>query len=118
MPYPLQLLHKAKTVSLAYQRFSSLPATSVPEILPTIGSPEQWAYRTKITPHFDALPKRLREPAPEQSEEAEMNGQKEWEIRIGFDQKGRRGVLDIEECPIATDVLNAKMTTERKRVQE
>jgi tRNA (uracil-5-)-methyltransferase len=104
-------------VSLAYQRFSSLPSTAVPAILPTIGSPEQWAYRTKITPHFDAIPKRLREAAP-QSEEAAINEERPWEIRIGFDQKGRRGVLDIEECPIATDVLNAKMTTERKRVQE
>ncbi|WVF69482.1 hypothetical protein IAT40_004259 [Kwoniella sp. CBS 6097] len=136
VPYPLQLLHKRRTVELAYQRFSNLPSTSVPSIQPTIGSPKQWAYRTKITPHFDAPPKAARnrmnaikqaakdvEAATEEDmmnaeAEAEVEGRKGWDCRIGFERKGRPGVMDIEECPIATPVLNEKMIEERKRVKD
>jgi tRNA (uracil-5-)-methyltransferase len=116
MPYALQLLHKRNTVKLAYQRFSNLDASIVPEIQPTIGSPKQWGYRTKITPHFDAPPKAARAAkeardaaalvAGEEegmNEEDEMNVEveeeevkRDWECRIGFERKGRPGVLDIE----------------------
>ncbi|WRT64484.1 uncharacterized protein IL334_001416 [Kwoniella shivajii] len=121
LPYELQLLHKKRTVSLAYARFSDLPSNLIPEIQPTIGSPKQWQYRTKITPHFDAPPKWAQKRLKEGGEEDAMNALNEgkgWEIRIGFERKGRPGVMDIEECPIATPVLNKKMTEERKRVQE
>ncbi|KAG8742117.1 tRNA(m5U54)methyltransferase [Ceratobasidium sp. 414] len=39
-----------------------------------------------------------------------------WELRIGFNQMGRRSVLDIEECPIATPVLNAALGPAREQV--
>lgn len=153
LPYALQLLHKKKTVSLAYSRFSALNPSLIPEIQPTIGSPKQWGYRTKITPHFDAPPKAARaakeakdaQKAQEMGEEEGMNqdteGKRDWECRIGFERKGRPGVLDIEvclnfprtsishqgglgdqadlqECPIATPVINSKMIEERQRVKE
>ncbi|WVQ98357.1 hypothetical protein IAU59_005480 [Kwoniella sp. CBS 9459] len=135
VPYPLQLLHKRRTVELAYQRFSNLPSAAVPTIQPTIGSPKQWAYRTKITPHFDAPPKAARnrmqaiKQAAKDAEageedlmnadvEAEQEGRKGWDCRIGFERKGKPGVMDIEECPIATPVLNEKMVEERKRVKD
>lgn len=92
VPYALQLQHKHRTVDLAYKRYSALPAEKVPEILPTIGSPIQWGYRTKITPHFDAVPKSLR---PQQGEEEAFN-ELNWECNVGFDRKGKPGVLDIE----------------------
>ncbi|WVR04868.1 hypothetical protein IAU60_001880 [Kwoniella sp. DSM 27419] len=127
VPYPLQLLHKRRTVELAYKRFSDLSAAAVPEIQSTIGSPKQWAYRTKITPHFDAPPRSAKNRLAElqngaDSEESMMNAQAEarkgWDCRIGFERKGKPGVMDIEECPIATPVLNTKMVGERQRVQE
>jgi hypothetical protein len=106
VPYPLQLLHKRKTVQLAYSRFSALSPSFIPEIQPTIGSPKQWGYRTKITPHFDAPPKAARaakEAREQATEEEGMNGENDaekeevgWECRIGFERKGRPGVLDIE----------------------
>jgi tRNA (uracil-5-)-methyltransferase len=112
MPYALQLLHKRNTVKLAYSRFSGLDGTVVPEIQPTIGSPKQWGYRTKITPHFDAPPKAARaaKEAADASAEAGVGAEEEgmnatpegeevkrdWECRIGFERKGRPGVLDIE----------------------
>jgi tRNA (uracil-5-)-methyltransferase len=59
MPYEQQLLHKKRTLQLAYERFSRLSADVIPPIQDTIPSPKQWGYRTKITPHFDAMPKWL-----------------------------------------------------------
>lgn len=112
MPYALQLLHKRQTVQLAYSRFSDLNPGLIPEIQPTIGSPKQWGYRTKITPHFDAVPKSIKaqmeaaaaaQAQAGQEEEEGMNGVEEsgavvrdWECRVGFDRKGRPGVMDIE----------------------
>ena len=59
MPYSHQLLHKKKTVELAYARYSQLSPDVLPVIQDTIPSPKEWAYRTKITPHFDSMPKWL-----------------------------------------------------------
>lgn len=99
--YEDQLLHKQNVVRDAFKNFSSLPAGVLPEVAATIGSPIQYKYRTKITPHFDQPRK----------------GFPEGEFpQIGFNQKGRRKVMDIEECPIATDALNVGLTSERSRV--
>ncbi|WWC86591.1 uncharacterized protein L201_001468 [Kwoniella dendrophila CBS 6074] len=127
LPYSLQLEHKKRTVELAYKRFSNLSGSVLPNIQDTIGSPKQWEYRTKITPHFDSAPKWIQKQLKEQGEEVALNSLKNgdgdqhkngWQLRIGFERKGKPGVMDIEECPIATPVLNKKMTEERKRVQD
>ena len=110
----------------------------MPPIQDTIGSPKQWGYRTKITPHFDAAPKvmqasliaqaaeRKKVEGGKEAEEEAMNGvdqtevgrcghvkedigkeegrgtktvsagERNWELRIGFERKGRPGVMDIE----------------------
>jgi tRNA (uracil-5-)-methyltransferase len=104
LDYSTQLLFKQSVIKNAYQFYSSLPSTSVPAPLTTIGSPLQYGYRTKITPHFDAPPKNLK-------------GKEDWKLWIGFDEKGRKKVLDIEECPIATPVLNEALAPIREEVQ-
>jgi len=109
LSYQDQLDFKRKVVDKAYLNFSSLPPELIPFALPTIASPLIYGYRTKITPHFDIPPKK-----PRKSENAT---QREWELRIGFGQKGRRAVIDIEECPIATPVLNKALGPIRKDVQ-
>ena len=81
LDYSKQLEFKRRVVEKAYRYYSELPAKLVPSPLPTIGSPLQYGYRTKITPHFDALPKGKKD---------------DWKLYIGFDTKGRRQVLDIE----------------------
>jgi tRNA (uracil-5-)-methyltransferase len=152
LPYALQLLHKQRTVQLAYERFSTLSTDKVPRIQPTIGSPKQWGYRTKITPHFDAPPRWVRakiaageKKAIGGAEEDAMNAEngvtaengdgieieekettgaeprsnpnqpgsnaavdesptamvdeatgKSWACNIGFERKGKPGVMDIE----------------------
>lgn len=52
--------------------------------------------------------------APESTEPVE---EKEWEVTIGFEQKGRKRILDIEECVIATKVINDAMVIEREKVK-
>lgn len=104
LPYDQQLETKRQVIVNAFKHYASNISDHVPEILPTVGSPLEYNYRTKITPHFD-IPK---------------GGFKQAGAipHIGFGVKGRRAVLDIEECSIATSVLNSTLTTERSRVAE
>lgn len=104
LDYSTQLDFKRQVVEKAYRYFSGMPSEEVPGPLPTIGSPLQYNYRTKITPHFDAPPK--------------GKAREGWQPWIGFDAKGRRMVLDIEECPIATPVLNEALGPARQAVKE
>ncbi|KAF8330329.1 S-adenosyl-L-methionine-dependent methyltransferase [Cantharellus anzutake] len=117
IPYHQQLAFKRRVVEKAYATYSGLNPDQVPAVLPTIPSPNQYGYRTKITPHFDAPPKGKKTEAQGASGSTDPL-RKEWELRIGFDQKGRRTVMDIEECPIATDVLNKGLEIARKNVQQ
>lgn len=67
------------------------------EVLPVIPSPRQWAYRSKITPHFQK-PKQGRIEA------------------IGFLQAGLRSKLvDVKQCPIASDAINRALPGLRKK---
>ncbi len=72
---------------------------------PVIGSPREFGYRSKITPHFHCgspiaeggLPK----PQP-----------------IGFLKQGTRfDILDVPQCPIATPEINEKLTEVRAKTQ-
>lgn len=99
--YENQLNIKRNTVISAYKHFAPKLWVSgkLPEIHPTYASPKQYNYRTKLTPHFDIPKKGLTEPPP-----------------IGFGVKGRTTVLDIEECAIATPVVNQGLTEERAKI--
>lgn len=116
LPYAYQLEHKRTIVERAYQNFSNLPASSVPTVGDTVGSPLIYGYRTKLTPHFDGPPIRRKELKTIRS-----NGQKvDWaEVpNIGFMLKGTRKTMDIEDCPIGTDAVRLGNKRERKRVTE
>lgn len=113
LDYAEQLRRKKRIVVKAYANFANLPAELLPSIDDTIGSPLQYGYRTKLTPHFDGPPgyrpskrgKNPRTPFPACPD-------------IGFMQKGRRKVLDIEDCPIGTEAVRLGNTRERKRMQD
>ncbi|KAK9896104.1 S-adenosyl-L-methionine-dependent methyltransferase [Cystobasidium minutum MCA 4210] len=105
LSYEKQLELKRNIVVKAYQNFSHLSDSLVPEIGPTLPSPQQYGYRTKLTPHFDA-------PKPDM---IRNNGEG---FNIGFQQKGRRIVLDIEECPIGTPAINQQMTISREETKK
>ena len=114
LDYPTQLQHKKKIVEKAYKNFSQLPPELVPVIQDTIGSPLQYGYRTKLTPHFDGPPGFLSKAAKQGGAKKTFDKVPE----IGFMQKGMRKTLDIEDCPIGTDAVRMGMKRERVRVAE
>ncbi|EGO56696.1 hypothetical protein NEUTE1DRAFT_65476 [Neurospora tetrasperma FGSC 2508] len=109
LDYSEQLKHKRSIVVKAYKNFSNLSPELVPEILDTIGSPLQYGYRTKLTPHFDGPPGGNRRGFKKPMEEMPP---------IGFTPKGLRKVMDIEDCPIATDAVRAGLKAERERMSK
>ncbi|PTB71633.1 S-adenosyl-L-methionine-dependent methyltransferase [Trichoderma longibrachiatum ATCC 18648] len=56
LDYAEQLRRKRAIVDKAFRNFANLPAELVPAVLDTVGSPLQYGYRTKLTPHFDGPP--------------------------------------------------------------
>ncbi|KAH6711081.1 S-adenosyl-L-methionine-dependent methyltransferase [Leptodontidium sp. MPI-SDFR-AT-0119] len=114
LDYSEQLKHKKTIVEKAFKNFSDLPPELIPLIGDTIGSPLQYGYRTKLTPHFDGPPGHM-------SKKDKMRGHRLYFERapdIGFMQKGLKKTLDIEDCPIGTDAVRMGMKRERIRVGE
>ncbi|UKZ62491.1 uncharacterized protein TrAtP1_003738 [Trichoderma atroviride] len=112
LDYAEQLRRKRRIVDKAFRNFANLPAELVPAILDTIGSPLQYGYRTKLTPHFDGPPgfhSRRNKGGPKPKFASCPD--------IGFMRKGQRKVMDIEDCPIGTDVVRQGMKRERERMQ-
>jgi 23S rRNA (uracil1939-C5)-methyltransferase/tRNA (uracil-5-)-methyltransferase len=67
-------------------------------VAPVIGSPLEYGYRSKITPHFN--PPRADGSMP-----------------IGFLRQGTRfDVVDVPHCDIATPAINARLTERRAEV--
>ena len=67
-------------------------------VQPVIGSPREFGYRSKITPHFH-LGREM--PPP-----------------IGFLKQGARfEIIDVPQCPIATPEINVKLTEVRAKTQ-
>jgi tRNA (uracil-5-)-methyltransferase len=109
LSYDKQLELKRDVVVKAYKNYfgSCLPlrsnvtshtsADAPPELLPPIGStapsPLQYGYRTKITPHFDAPPKKFVK-VPDNAP-LRPDGRPEF-LNIGFNRIGTRHVMDIE----------------------
>jgi tRNA (uracil-5-)-methyltransferase len=112
LPYSEQLKHKRTIVEKAYTNFSGLSSQSIPKVQDTLGSPLQYGYRTKLTPHFDGP------PGYRSGENKRANVKKHFEQvpPIGFLLKGTRKTLDIEDCPIGTDVVRLGMRRERNQV--
>lgn len=115
LSYEDQLAQKKSIVEKAYRNFSNLPTELIPVVGDTIGSPLQYGYRTKLTPHFDGPPgSRVRKGRKDGSEQLSF----EQVPPIGFMVKGTRKTMDIEDCPIATDAVREGLKQERKRVAE
>lgn len=101
LTYPEQLAWKRRQVEELLQH---LAGVSFP-VAPVIGSPREFGYRSKITPHFHTG---RRTP-----ETAEAKPQP-----IGFLKQGTRfDIVDVPACPIATPEINAKLTEVRARTQ-
>ncbi|KAI0133397.1 S-adenosyl-L-methionine-dependent methyltransferase [Hypoxylon sp. NC0597] len=105
LDYAEQLRLKKRIVEKAFRNFSQLPPELIPAIQDTIGSPLQYGYRTKLTPHFDGPQgwRKTKEPFDKCPP-------------IGFMPKGKRTTIDIEDCPIGTDAVRLGMKRERERM--
>jgi 23S rRNA (uracil1939-C5)-methyltransferase/tRNA (uracil-5-)-methyltransferase len=68
---------------------------------PVVGSPSQFGYRSKITPHFEVSRDSGPDPFP-----------------IGFLRQGtRHDIVDVPRCEIATDGINARLAGLRTSVR-
>ena len=115
LPYELQLRHKRTIVEKAFRNFSSLTPEVVPAVGDTIGSPLQYGYRTKLTPHFDGPPGSMSRKAKRDPSERKRFTEVP---PIGFMLKGTRRTIDIEDCPIGTDAVREGIKVERKKIAE
>ena len=112
LSYDDQLAHKKRIVEKAYANFSGL----IPELIPAIGetfpSPMQYGYRTKLTPHFGT-------PGGGGRGKKKVPRDEPVDVPpIGYTFKNRRMEIDIEDCPLGTDIVRRGLKTERKRVAE
>ncbi|KAI0369877.1 S-adenosyl-L-methionine-dependent methyltransferase [Pilatotrama ljubarskyi] len=114
LSYDKQLDLKRQTVLEAYKNYSNIPPELVPSIQPTIGSPLQYGYRTKLTPHFQRPPFSFQK-AQKRGDAPPVEGKPDW-LKIGFHEVGTRNVMDIEECPIATPVINKALGPVRDNI--
>jgi 23S rRNA (uracil1939-C5)-methyltransferase/tRNA (uracil-5-)-methyltransferase len=105
--YSEQLAWKQRQVAELLQHMGGITF----EVQPVIGSPREYGYRSKITPHF-ATPR----------EELEMGGGRgddAKEMPIGFLRQGTRfDIIDVPRCEIATEAINAKLPEVRARARE
>ncbi|EED23065.1 tRNA(m5U54)methyltransferase [Talaromyces stipitatus ATCC 10500] len=111
LSYKDQLEHKKRVVEKAYANFSGL----IPEVIPPIGdtfpSPLQYGYRTKLTPHF-GRPGRFKHNRDDTVKvDPEVPP-------IGFNMKNQHKNMDIEDCPLGTDIVRLGLKKERQRVAE
>ncbi len=80
-------------------------------VAPTVPSPREFGYRSKITPHFQAG--RANPP-----DEPRLVGTTRPTNPIGFLRQGSRfDIVDVPQCPIATPEINAKLTEVRTEVR-
>jgi tRNA/tmRNA/rRNA uracil-C5-methylase (TrmA/RlmC/RlmD family) len=96
LAYPAQLAWKRRQVAELLQHMAGIADFPV---APVVGSPREFHYRSKITPHFNP-PRDVAVPPP-----------------IGFLRQGTRfDIVDVPQCPIATEAINEKLTEVRARV--
>lgn len=95
LEYDVQLLWKQRQVGELLLRMARMEFP----VEPVVASPEQYGYRSKITPHF--------------------HRPKDGEIgAIGFLRAGTRSaVVDVSRCEIAMPVLNDKLAELRAQVR-
>jgi len=98
---------KTSQVQESFERIGNLDPASFPQTSDTLGTDEIYNYRTKITPHYDEqVTGRKRKKS---------KGGGVVEIRaIGFKKKTNRQLVDVQNCHIATDAINAKLAQVRE----
>lgn len=95
LSYEAQLRWKQSQVEELFEKALSTPVS----VKPTWGSPKQYHYRSKLTPHY---------PRPKSDD-----------FPIGFLRYGQqRAIVDVPQCPIAMEVINQKLPEVREQLRE
>ncbi|CAI4045533.1 hypothetical protein N7582_003582 [Saccharomyces uvarum] len=119
LTYDDQLKLKRNTIVNAYKFFA--PKLTSEKLLPhfgtTIASPLQFGYRTKITPHFDMPRRKAKELTERPPLGFGQKGRPQWR-KDTLDVGGHASILDIDECVLATEVLNKGLTNERRKFEK
>lgn len=132
LAYPTQLDVKRRVVDHAFVAYSGLNSALIPPAGPTLPSPRQYGYRTKISPHFD-LPGDVANWRRDEARHAKIACQpidthnpmvpppQHTEglntFPIGFNGDDGR-LVDVDRCPLATDAINRALPLERQRVRD
>jgi len=96
LAYSEQLAWKRRQVGELLERMAGVEFP----VEPVIGSPREYGYRSKITPHFE----RPQDPA---------------DFPIGFLRQGARfELVDVPRCEIATAAINAQLPAVRAQTRE
>ena len=107
LSYAGQLVWKRRQVAELLEHMAEVdfPVETV------IGSPKEWGYRSKITPHFAA-------PRNRDGDDVTPATIPEREMPIGFLRQGTRfDIVDVPQCLIATEAINARLTAVRAEVR-
>lgn len=114
--YEQQLVWKRQQVEelLKYMAGIEFP------VAPVIGSPQQYGYRSKITPHFNPPRIHSHEPRdPSSASGAQPVEINETNFPIGFLRQGTRfDLVDVPRCEIATERINTRLTELRAETRE
>ena len=104
LAYDEQLRWKATQTRDLLVRITGLePEVAEALVLPTVASPREYNYRTKLTPRYAIV--------SVEGEDAAPSGD---DIAIGFLATAARSKLvDVRECPIATAEINAALPRRR-----
>ena len=95
LSYQRQLIEKTKHVEELMQKLGKI---DFPVSLAR-GSPREYNYRSKITPHYNRPESDGKQP-------------------VGFLKYGRRNqIIDVKNCSIATDAINAALPSARDNVR-
>jgi len=99
--YKEQLAWKQRQVSELLRHMAGLEFP----VSPVIGSPKEYNYRSKITPHFN----------PPRNPDAPLD---EKNFPVGFLRQGTRfDLVDVPRCLIATDAINEKLPEVRAKTR-
>lgn len=94
LEYTEQLLWKQQQIKEIFEKLADIKI----EVNPTIASPKEYFYRSKITPHFH-------KPLIDK------------DFSIGFLKNGSHNqIVDVGQCTIATEALNKTLPTEREKI--
>ncbi len=120
LTYAEQLAWKRRQVDELLRHMADLEFP----VAPTIPSPREFGYRSKITPHFQVRRTWSAERAtpasdasvPPQPQPSPSIGGAPATAPIGFLKQGTRfDLLDVPQCPIATPEINAALPAIRAR---